>query len=254
MSRSRSTMLAAAAAAAAALSLAPALAACGSSGAGSKQASAPSSSTTARIDPANFVSRVDNPWYPLKPGSTYRYRGTKDGKPAIDVMTVTHRTKKILGVPNVAVSDKLYLNGKLEETTIDWYTQDRQGNVWYFGERTAELDDKGRVVSREGSWQAGVDGAQPGIFMPAHPTVGQTFRQEYYKGHAEDHFTIASLSASVHVPYTSSSRAMRTTERTPLEPNVLDTKYYVRGIGTVQELQLKGPGHERSDLVSFKRG
>jgi hypothetical protein len=237
MSRSRSTI-----ASAAFLSLA--LAACGSSG--NRQAS----TGAARIHPADFVARVDNPWYPLTPGTTYRYRGTKDGKPAIDVVTVTHRTKTIQGVPTVAVSDKLYLSGKLEEATTDWYTQDRQGNVWYFGEDTAELDARGKVVSREGSWQAGVTGAQPGIFMPAHPKVGQTFRQEYYKGHAEDHFTIVSLSASVRVPYGSSRNAMRTIERTPLEPKVLDSKYYVRGIGTVQELQLRGPGHERSDLVS----
>jgi hypothetical protein len=243
MSRPRSTI-----APAAFLSLA--LAACGGSSQGTEQAS----TGPARIDPANFVARVDNPWYPLRPGTTYRYRGTKDGKPAIDVVTVTRRTKTIQGVPTVAVSDKLYLGGKLEETTTDWYTQDRQGNVWYFGEDTAELDARGKVVSREGSWQAGVNGAQPGIFMPARPKVGQTFRQEYYKGHAEDHFTIVSLSASVRVPYGSSRGAMRTTERTPLEPKVLDSKYYVRGIGTVQELQLKGPGHERSDLVSVKRG
>jgi hypothetical protein len=245
MSRLRHTILAAAA-------LPLALAACGSSG---KQpsTSAPSPNA-AKIDPANFVARVDNPWFPLVPGTTYRYRGTKDGKPAIDVVTVTHRTKAIEGVRTVAVSDKLYLGGRLAEPTTDWYTQDRLGNVWYFGEDTAELNAKGKVVSREGSWQAGVDGAQPGIFMPAHPRIGQTFRQEYYKGHAEDHFTIVSLSAPVRVPWGSSRNAMRTTERTPLEPKVLDSKYYVRGIGTVQELQLKGPGHERSDLVSVKRG
>lgn len=169
-------------------------------------------------------------------------------------MTVTHAIKRILGVPNVVVKDRFYLDGKLEETTTDWYTQSRKGDVWYFGEQTAELDAKGRVTSREGSWQAGVDGARPGIYMPAHPAVGQTLRQEYYRGHAEDHFTVVDLAAKVKVPYVSSSRALRTTERTPLEPGVLDSKLYVRGIGTALETQLKGPGHEHLELVSFNRG
>ena len=138
------------------------------------------------------------------------------------------------------------------EDTIDWYAQDRQGNVWYLGEATKELDRKDKVKSREGSWQAGVNGAEAGIFMPAHPKVGQTFRQEYYKGQAEDHFQVLSLNASIHVPYISTRHALKTREWSPLEPGVIDAKYYVRGIGTVHEATVKG-GNERLELFSVKR-
>jgi hypothetical protein len=129
-----------------------------------------SSHTALRVDPADFSARVDNPWFPLKPGTTYRYVGVKDGRPSREVLVVTNRTLTIQGVPCVVVQDNLYVRGKLHERTTDRYTQDRQGNVWYFGEQTAELDEKGHVTSTEGTWQAGVDGAQPGIYMPASST------------------------------------------------------------------------------------
>jgi hypothetical protein len=203
--------------------------------------------------PSGFSARVDNPWYPLKPGSVYIYRGVKDREPAREVMTVTHRTRVIDGAPCVVVRDLLYLSGRLEERTTDWYTQDAKGNVWYFGERTAELDKNGKVTNTTGSWRAGVHGATPGIFMFAHPTIGRWARQEYYKGQAEDHFMVLSLRASVRVPYISTSHAMLTKEWTPLEPGVIDHKYYVRGIGTVLEQTAKGP-LERNELVSFRRG
>ena len=144
------------------------------------------------------------------------------------------------------------MNGKLEERTTDWYSQDSRGNVWYFGESTAELDAHGRVTSTEGTWQAGRDGAQPGIYMPARPVPGRTGRQEFYKRHAEDHFEVLSLHANVRVPYTSSSNALLTKEWTPLEPGVIDHKLYVRGIGTVLEQTVKG-GDERLELVSVQR-
>jgi hypothetical protein len=203
-------------------------------------------------DPGNFVARVDNPWFPLAPGTTFVYRGVKDGKSARDVVTVTHSTKRIQGVRCTAVADRLYLAGGLEERTTDWYAQDRRGNVWYFGESTAELDRAGHVTSTEGSWQAGRDGAQAGIFMTARPAVGQSRRQEYYKGHAEDHFAVVSLRARVSVTYVSSIRALLTKEWTPLEPGTLDHKYYVRGIGNVKEVTVKGPT-ERNELVSVHR-
>ena len=203
--------------------------------------------------PSGFSARVDNPWYPLKPGSVYIYRGVKDREPAREVMTVTHRTRVIDGAPCVVVRDLLYLSGRLEERTTDWYTQDAKGNVWYFGERTAELDKNGKVTNTTGSWTAGVHGARPGIFMFAHPTIGRWARQEYYKGQAEDHFMVLSLRASVRVPYISTSHAMLTKEWTPLEPGVIDHKYYVRGIGTVLEQTAKGP-LERNELVSFRKG
>ena len=202
--------------------------------------------------PSQFSATVDNPWFPLTPGTVYVYRGVRDGKPSRDVVTVTHRVVRIQGVPCISVDDRLYLRGRLEERTTDWYAQDRKGNVWYFGEDTAELDEQGTVVTTEGTWRAGRAGARPGIYMPAHPTVGQTGRQEYLKGHAEDHFQVVSLDASVRVPYTSSRHVLLTKEWTPLEPGVLDHKYYVRGIGTVLEQTVKG-GDERNELISVRR-
>ena len=201
---------------------------------------------------AGFAPRVDNPWFPLTPGTTFVYRGVKDGKAARDVFTVLHSTKMIQGVRCTSVSDRLYLAGQLEERTTDWYAQDRRGNVWYFGEATAELDRSGHVTSTEGSWLAGRNGARAGIYMPARPHVGQTGRQEYYKGHAEDHFAVVSVRARVSVPYVSSTRAVLTKEWTPLEPGTLDHKYYVRGIGTVKEVTVKGP-LERDILVSVHK-
>jgi len=213
-----------------------ALCACGTS-------STPSRAATSGIQPGQFVRVVDNPWFPLKTGSVWRYEGVKDGKPSTDVVKVSGATKTILGVTTTAVSDRLYENGKLEERTTDWYAQDRKGNVWYFGENTAELDSHGKVKSTEGTWQAGMNGAQPGIYMPAHPHPGQSGRQEFYKGHAEDHFRVLRRTRS----------AVLTEEWTPLEPGVLDHKHYRRGVGTVLEETVKG-GTERNVLVSFKAG
>jgi hypothetical protein len=201
-----------------------------------------------------FVDRVDNPWFPLKPGTTLVYRGIKDGKPSRDVFTVMPGKVTIDGVQTTPVSDLLYLRGRLEERTSDWYAQDTAGNVWYFGERTAELNQDGSVKTTSGTWKAGFNGAQAGIFMPGNPRVGQSGRQEYYRGQADDHYRVKSLSASVHTPGASSSKqALLTEERTPLEPGVLDHKLYVRGIGTVLEQTVKG-GDERNTLVSVKRG
>ena len=202
---------------------------------------------------AGFSARVDNPWYPLEPGSTYVYQGVKDGEPSREVMTVTRRTKVSDGAPCAVIRDLLYLRGRLEERTTDWYSQDAKGNVWYFGEKTAELGKTGKVISTAGSWTSGVGGARAGIFMFAHPTPGRWARQEYYKGQAEDHFKVLRTQVSVTVPYISTTHAMLTKEWTPLEPGVIDHKYYVRGIGTVLEQTAKGP-LERNELVSFRRG
>ena len=205
-----------------------------------------------RFGSTSFVSRVDNPWFPLVPGTVYVYTGLKDGKASRDVVTVSRTTRKIAGVEATEVKDELYVLGHLEERTTDWYAQDRAGNVWYLGETTAELDKTGRVTSREGTWLTGRAGAQPGIYMPAHPAVGQTGRQEFLKGHAEDHFRVIGLGEPVTSPYVSSKRALLTEEWTPLEPGVLDHKLYVRGIGTVREQTVKG-GVERNVLVSIRR-
>jgi hypothetical protein len=213
---------------------------------------APGAAASTPFRPATFVHRVDNPWFPLVPGTVYVYRGVKDGKPSRDVVTVTHATRVIRGVHATAVRDLLYLGGRLGERTTDWYAQDRAGNVWYLGEATEELDAKGRVTSREGSWLAGVGGAEPGIYMPARPATGVTGRQEYLKGHAEDHFRVAALNATVTAPALSSRHALLTEEWTPLEPGVLDHKLYVRGVGTVLEQTVKG-GDERNALISVRR-
>ncbi len=201
--------------------------------------------------PSTFSAHVDNPWFPLLPGTRYVYAGVKDGKRSRDVMTVTHQTRTIEGVPCVVVHDRLYLRGRLEERTTDWYSQDSRGNVWYFGENTAELDTHGHVTSTEGTWTAGINGARPGIYIPAHPRVGQAAEQEYYKGHAEDRFRVIGLFSTVSPPGTKNT--LLTQETTPLEPGTVDHKMYVRGIGTVLEQTEKGP-NERSELVAVTRG
>lgn len=202
--------------------------------------------------PSEFVARVDNPWFPLRPGTVLLYRGRKDGEPSRDRLAVLSETKTILGVRATVVSDKLYLHGKLEERTRDWYAQDRRGNVWYLGEATAELNPNGSVKSREGSWQAGVDGARAGIFMPAHPHRGQSGIQEMYEGHAEDHFQVLDLAAIVETRAAVTNRALLTREWTPLEPGLVDHKYYVPSIGTVLEETVKG-GDELNELVAIRR-
>ena len=200
----------------------------------------------AKIDPHNFSANVTNPWFPLKRGTTLRYVGKEDGEPAVDIVKVSNRVERIAGVPCVVIEDRAYVNGRLEESTIDWYSQDRTGTVWYFGENTRTIDRNGRTKSREGSWRHGVNGAKAGIFMPPRPHVGQGFRQEYYKGHAEDHFRVVSTTGSVKVRYGSwSGNVLVTEEWTPLEPGVREHKYWVRGIGKVKEGDL--------ELASVKR-
>ena len=200
-----------------------------------------------------FTPRVTNAYYPLLPGMRWEYRGVKDGRPLRDVVLVSRRIERIGDVPCAVVIDRGYVDGHLAESTIDWFAQDTNGAVWYFGEATQEVDRHGRVTSTEGSWRAGTDGARQGVFMPAHPHVGQSFAQEHYPGHAEDHFKVLSRTATIGVPFgTFRGRALMTEEWTPLEPGVRDAKWYVKGIGQVKEATLKG-GDERAELVSFRR-
>ena len=194
-----------------------------------------------RIDPASFSPDVTNPWFPLRPGRTLVYTGTKDGRRALDLFAPSHRTRVVNGVRTRVVEDRLYLDDVLAERTSDYYAQDRCGNVWYFGEDTAELDRHGKVVSTEGTWHYGVGGAQPGVFMQARPQLGRRFRQEWLEGAAEDVFKVIDRSARVTVPFGSFRHALRTAETNALEPDVLDNKYYVRGVGEVAELAVKGP-------------
>jgi hypothetical protein len=202
--------------------------------------------------PSTFVARIDNAYLPLTPGTTWTYKGKLDGTPATDVFTVTHATKQILGVATTVVHDQVFVQGKLAEDTFDWFAQDADGNVWYFGEDTKELDRNGQVVTTDGSWEAGVDNARAGIFMPAAPKVGQTFKQEDAKNVAEDCSTIADLNASVSTRYVTSDQALRTEEFSLLEPDVLDNKFYVRDIGLVKEQTVEG-GTDVLELVSVTR-
>lgn len=200
---------------------------------------------------SDFVPTIDNPWFPLKPGAEWISKGVKDGKPTVDHYIVTGQTKQILGVTCSVIKDSLTVKGKVVEGTWDWYAQDAQGNVWYFGEDTKEYNMTGKVISTAGTWQAGVNGAEPGIFMPADPQIGQGGHQEYLKGQAEDQFKVISLTASVTVPAGSFTNCLETQETTALEPGVVDHKYYVKGIGQVSEATIKGP-KETSLLVSYK--
>lgn len=208
----------------------------------------PSSPALAR----SFHATVDNAWFPLRPGTTFVYEGVEGGRPARDVVAVAHRTATIDGARCAVVHDRLYRRGRLAERTTDFYSQDGEGTVWYFGEATAELDARGRVVSREGSWRAGRDGARAGVFMPAHPRVGERHGQEHYAGHAEDRFQIVALDATLTVPYGSFMHVLRTREWTPLEPGVRDAKDYARGVGEISERTVRG-GDEHLSLVAIRR-
>jgi hypothetical protein len=241
--------------AAIAASLALAVSACGSSSSSDDSGTdAATAAPAAKVDPRDFSAKIDNPYYPLRPGMRLRYEGAEGSRAAIEVVTITHQVKRIVGVPCVVLRDRLIIGGHVVEDTRDWYTQHRDGSVWYFGEDTRALDGHGRVKSRGGSWQAGIDGARPGVFMPAHPRVGQAFQQEYYKGHAEDRFRITSVNASIRVPFGRfRGTAVRTEEYSRLEPGAVTAKYYARGIGKVEEADIEGEDHERLRLVSVER-
>lgn len=190
------------------------------------------------IDPNNFGTTVDNPFFPLTPGTTYVYETqTQDGLER-DVVEVTSQTRQILGVTCIEVHDAVSLEGVLAEDTLDWYAQDLSGNVWYFGENSKTIEN-GLVVDLEGSWEAGVDGAKPGIVMKAAPQVGDIYRQEFLLGEAEDIGRVLSLNESATVPYGSFTGLLMTEDSSPLEPDAVEHKYYASGIGTIMEVDLE---------------
>jgi hypothetical protein len=201
---------------------------------------------------SDFATTIDNPWFPLVKGRTWVSQGVKDGRPTVDTYIVTGQTKQIMGVTCSVIRDRLTRQGKVVEATWDWYAQDKQGNVWYLGEDTKEFDAAGQVTSTAGTWQAGVDGAGAGIFVPANPQVGMGGYQEYLAGQALDQYKVVSLNASVKVPYGSFKNVLQTRETTALDPGVVDSKYYVKGIGQVAEESLKGP-KETSYLVKLTK-
>ncbi len=184
------------------------------------------------IDPAQFTTGVDNPYYPLVPGTRFIYHETKEGKTCVNEVTVLAETKLIMGVTCTVVHDVVRDGDRVKEDTYDWFAQDKQGDVWYFGEDTKEFLPKG-VVSTEGSWTAGVKGAQPGIMMPGRPAPSAAYRQEYLAGEAEDMGQIVRLGESVHVPLGSFSDCIRTKEWSMLEAGT-DNKWYAKGIGLVR--------------------
>ncbi|MGH2943105.1 MAG: hypothetical protein ACRDLN_10100, partial [Solirubrobacteraceae bacterium] len=205
------------------------------------------------LDPADFSTTIDNPYWPMAPGTRWVYRETTgDGPPNRVVVTVTDRTKRVAaGIVGRVVHDRVTRAGRLVEDTLDWYAQDAAGNVWYLGEATREYE-RGRVSSTAGSWEAGVDGAQAGVVVPAHPRVGMTYRQEHRPGEAEDRARVLALDERVQVPAGSFRRALMTRDWTPLEPDVVEHKLYARGTGPVLTLDVSG-GSGREELLRITR-
>jgi len=204
------------------------------------------------IDSDNFVGGVNNPYFPLTLGTTFIYRGEKDGAPARDEMTVTQETKEILDVTTTVVHHLSYEDGVLVEDTFDWFAQDVDGNVWYFGEDTKELDENGNVISTEGSWEAGVDGAQAGIIMLADPKKGDRYQQELAPGVAEDMAQVLGFEESLCVRYGCFEHVLVTKEWSPLEKGVVEHKYYAKGVGFIFGVMVKG-GEEQTELVRVRR-
>ena len=211
------------------------IAACGRSGEHHK-------AYTPKIDPARFVAGVDNEFFPLVPGASYFYEEVGGGE-RVEVI-VTDQTREVMGVPCIVVLSREYQDGALAEETRDWYAQDADGNVWYFGEDNREYKD-GEPVSTEGSWEAGRDGALPGIIMKARPKVGASYRQEYYPGQAEDMGEVVEVNDAAVVPYGSYTGVLVTREWTPLEPGAEEYKYYAPGVGLILEVE----GEDRIELV-----
>jgi hypothetical protein len=208
------------------------------------------------LDPADFSLAITNPYWPMRPGNRWIYRETDtSGARQRVVVTVTTRTRLIAnGVTARVIRDVVTERGRLVEATDDWYAQDRAGNIWYLGEATTEYRN-GRPVSTEGSFEAGVDGAQPGIAMPARPRPGLSYRQEYYEGHAEDRAAVVTVGQErVEVPFGHfRRRVLMTRDLVPLEPRVQELKFYARGIGPVLSVHTDGAGG-RAELVAFRRG
>ena len=196
--------------------------------------------------PNAFVDEITNPFFPLAPGTTYRYVGQTAGGEEVILVEVLDETRDIVGVTTRVVHDSVFLDGELIEDTYDWYAQDMDGNVWYLGEATEEYEG-GVVVSTAGSWEPGVDGAIPGIVMPAEPAVGQAYRQEFYAGEAEDQAEVLSTSESVTVPLGSYTNCVKTYDTTPLDPDAQEHKYYCSGVGNVLTVDLLTG--ERDELV-----
>lgn len=222
----------------------------GIAGAGPCPVPLPQGSDPVTLDPADFVSQIDNPYWPMVPGTRWIYRESDPQGNAQKVkVTVTTHTKDILGIQATVVHDVVTEHGQLIENTWDWYAQDVCGNVWYLGENTKEYEN-GVVVTTAGSWEAGVDGAQAGVIVPADPQVGLAYRQEYYAGEAEDAAEVLSLVEQAQVPYGHFRDVLLTKETTPLHRRILEYKLYAKDIGVVLALGVSG-GSDREELLRF---
>jgi hypothetical protein len=206
----------------------------------------PQGAEPVKLDPDDFTTKIDNPYWPMAPGSRWVYR---EGSQRI-VVTVLRETRKVAGVEARVIHDVVRERGKLVEDTFDWYAQDRGGNIWYLGENTKEYEN-GRVSSTEGSWEYGVDGAQAGIIMPAKPRAGLQYRQEYLKGEAEDEAEVVSTKEHARVPAGFYRGLVMTRDTTALEPKGVEYKFYAKGVGEVVTLS---PGGENEELIRYKRG
>ncbi len=230
------------------------LAACGGdeSDAGA-QSGLPQGSEPANLDPAEFTTEIDNPYWPMSPGSRWVYSEVEGNSEQKVVVTVTDKTKKIAnGVEARVVNDVVSENGVPVEVTDDYYAQDADGNIWYLGEDTAEYEN-GKVSSRGGSFEAGVDGAEAGVALPADPRDGMTCRQEYYKGEAEDTGEVLSVDEQAEVPFGHFTDVLMTKDLNPLEPKSLEHKFYAKGVGPVLTLDVSGAAG-REDLLSYRPG
>jgi len=203
---------------------------------------------SAAIDAENFVTTIDNPYFPLTPGTTFIYEGQSENIPTRNEMTVTFDTRTILGVECVVVRDVAIEDGEIIEDTLDWFAQDKEGNVWYFGEESKSYED-GELFSMDGSWEAGVAGALPGIIMPAAPAIGDRYYQEYSVGIAEDQAEVLALGETTTVPGGAYTNVVRTKEWSDLAPGIVEHKSYAPGIGMILAVAVEGE-NERSELIS----
>jgi hypothetical protein len=240
-----------------ALAVAFAVAACGGDDdSGTSGSDLPQGSEPVDINPDDFTTEIDNPYWPMEVGSEWVYRETdQEGAEQRVEVTITNKTKRIANGVEARVVRDVVTDTKTNEAveiTDDWYAQDSDGNVWYMGEETAEYEN-GKLVTRAGSFEAGVDGAQPGIIMPADPDVGQAYRQEYYKGKAEDAGAVLSLDAQAEVPAGHYSPTLMTQDTNPLEPKVFELKFYARDVGPVLAVSVSG-GTDREELLSYTKG
>jgi hypothetical protein len=204
------------------------------------------------LDPKDFTTRIDHPYWPMDPGMRWTYRETDQEGAELDVVvTVSDQTRKIAnGVTARVVRDTVTEDGKIIEDTFDWYAQDKEGNVWYLGENTAEFED-GKLITKEGSFEAGVDGAMPGIILPADPRHGMQYRQEYYKGEAEDNGEVLSTDEMVQAPIGQFDNALLTKDTITIEPNVQEYKLYAKGVGLVLALGVSGGPGSREELINL---